>query len=51
MRDKLRAIKVNPEDERVPTMTEIALVPEREIPGIRPYSYQLPDTSSASETN
>jgi hypothetical protein len=34
MRDKLRAIKVNPEDDRVPTMTEIALVPQRDIPGI-----------------
>jgi hypothetical protein len=33
MADRLRAIKVNPDDERVPTMTEIALVPDRPIPG------------------
>lgn len=31
--DKLRVIKIDTKDTRVPTLTEIALVPEREIPG------------------
>ena len=39
MTDKLRAIKVNPSDERVPTMTEIALVPDRPIPGSTSYPH------------
>ena len=31
--EKLRAIKINPNDPRVPTMTEIAYIPNSEIPG------------------
>jgi len=34
--DKLRVIKIDTKDTRVPTLTEIALVPEREIPGQYP---------------
>jgi hypothetical protein len=33
MAEKLRMIKVNPNDSRVPEMTEIACIPKREIPG------------------
>ena len=36
MSEKLRMLKVNPADSRVPEMTEIVLVPEREIPGQYP---------------
>jgi len=36
VRDKLRILKVSAEDVRVPNMTEIVLVPEREIPGQYP---------------
>ena len=36
MEDKLRIIKINEEDSRVPKMTEIVLVPERDIPGQYP---------------
>lgn len=33
MAEKLRMIKVNPNDSRIPEMTEIACIPKREIPG------------------
>merc|ERR1719414_262657 len=34
--DRLRLIKIDETDARVPTLTEIALVPEREVPGQYP---------------
>jgi len=34
--EKLRAMKVDPSDSRVPSMTEIALIPERDVPGQYP---------------
>ena len=33
MADKLRILKINPADDRVPSMTEFVLVPVRDIPG------------------
>ena len=36
MEDKLRILKINEEDSRVPKMTEIVFVPERDIPGQYP---------------
>jgi len=36
MSERLRMLKICPEDTRVPEMTEIVLVPEREIPGQYP---------------
>ena len=33
--DRLRVIKINPNDNRVPSLTEIAYVPDREVPGLR----------------
>ena len=33
MEDKLRILKINPNDDRVPSMTEIVLVPARDMPG------------------
>ena len=32
--DRLRVIKINPNDNRVPSLTEIAYVPDREVPGL-----------------
>ena len=36
MADKLRILKINEQDTRVPTMTEIVLVPARDLPGQYP---------------
>merc|ERR1719318_280797 len=36
MSERLRMLKINPNDTRVPEMTEIVLVPERDIPGQYP---------------
>lgn len=36
MNDKLRILKINENDNRVPKMTEIVLVPDRDIPGQYP---------------
>ena len=33
MADRLRTIKINPDDSRVPGMIEIACIPKREIAG------------------
>jgi len=36
MADRLRAVKINPNDSRVPQMTEIACIPKKEKPGQYP---------------